>query len=76
MNRLITVLSLVMALVTYAEADSKVVLSRAGAPLQTTIPGNFNTLESILPALFYLADQAADKSAEQVLWEGVKNIRI
>ena len=52
-------------LFTHTSAESRVVLSRAGAPLKTTIPGDFTSLEAILPALFTLADQATDKSAEQ-----------
>ena len=75
MNRLITVFTLIAALVLSAKAESKVVLSRAGAPLETTIPGDFNTLDAILPALFSLADQAADKSAEQVFVGGRKKHR-
>lgn len=58
-----------------AKGDSKVILTSASAPVQTTIPGKFDTLEAILPALFALADQAADKSSEQVYIGGRKGCK-
>jgi len=63
-------LSVTAILFAHAKGDSKVILTRAGAPIETTIPGEFRNLESILPALFALADQAADKSAEQAFVGG------
>lgn len=69
-----TFLFIAAMLFTRASAESRVVLSRAGAPLETTIPGEFRSLEAILPALFTLADQAADKSAEQAFIRTVYGI--
>lgn len=68
-----TFLFIAAMLFTRASAESRVVLSRAGAPLETTIPGKFRSLEAILPALFTLADQAADKSAEQAFIGSLKD---
>ena len=65
-------LSVATVLLAYAKGESKVILTRAGAAIETTIPGEFRNLESILPALFALADQAADKSAEQAFVGGRK----
>lgn len=48
------------------QADSKVVLTEGALEKVTTIPGNFNTLEAILPALFALADQAEYGASEQL----------
>ena len=59
MKALTISLGLVLALASPATADSKVVLTQGFAAFETTIPGNFNSLEAILPALFALADQAA-----------------
>ncbi|MCW1921641.1 hypothetical protein OKA05_03695 [Luteolibacter arcticus] len=56
-----------------ARGDSRVILTRAGARVETTIPGNFASLDAILPALFSLADQAADKGAEQAYIGGRKD---
>jgi|GEM_PF-3833568 len=67
--------SLFLALALHAAADSKVILTRAFVPIETTIPGKFDTLDAILPALFTLADQAADKSTEQVYVGGKKNYK-
>ena len=66
MKALTVSLGLVLALASPATADSKVVLTRGLAAFETTIPGNFNSLEAILPALFTLADQAGDKGVEQI----------
>jgi hypothetical protein len=67
--------SLVLAFVSPATGDSKVILTRAHVPVQTTIPGKFDTLEAILPALFALADQAADEDVEQVYVGGKKDFK-
>jgi hypothetical protein len=61
--------------VAQASADSKVILTRAFEAVETTIPGKFDTLEAILPALFTLAELAADKSTEQVYTGGKKEHR-
>ena len=73
MKTLITLFPIPFFVVSQAKGDSRVILTRAGAAIETTIPGNFGSLESILPALFTLADQAADKSAEQVFVGGRKD---
>lgn len=65
MKPLIIILAVAMLLGTHAKGDSRVILTRAGAPIETTIPGNFNTLDAIVPALLTLANQSADKTAEQ-----------
>lgn len=72
MKKLITMLFAAAVLIAHAKGESKVILTRAGAPIETTIPGEFRNLESIVPALFTLADQAADKSAEQAFVGGRK----
>lgn len=72
MKAFIIILSAAMLLGAHAKGDSRVILTRAGAPIETTIPGNFNTLDAIVPALFTLADQAADKTAEQAFIGGLK----
>jgi len=66
-------LTAITCLVAHANGESKVILTRAGAPLETAIPGDFKSLEAILPALFTLADQATDKSAEQAFVGGRKD---
>jgi hypothetical protein len=71
----IILLALVFAFASHAMCDSKVILTRAFVPVETTIPGKFDTLEAILPALFSLADQAADKSVEQVYLGGKKEYK-
>jgi hypothetical protein len=75
MKPFIIPLTLFLALASYAAGDSKVILSRAFLPVETTIPGKFDTLDAILPALFALADQAADKSVEQVYLGGKKSYK-
>lgn len=73
MKTLITLFSIAIFLGPHAKGDSRVILTRAAAAIETTIPGNFSSLEAILPALFTLADQAADRSAEQVFVGGRKD---
>ena len=68
-------LTAMTCLVAHANGESKVILTRAGAPIETTIPGDFKNLEAILPALFTLADQATDKSAEQAFVGGRKDYK-
>lgn len=68
-------LSLFLAFASVAAGDSKVILTSAFVPVETTIPGKFDTLDAILPALFALADQAANKSVEQVYVGGKKNYK-
>jgi hypothetical protein len=72
MKRIITLLFIALFLGVQAKGDSRVILTRAGAAIETTIPGSYSSLETILPALFTLADQAADKSAEQAFVGGRK----
>jgi hypothetical protein len=73
MKTFIKLFSIVLLLSSHAKGDSRVILTRAGAAIETTIPGKFTSLEAILPALFTLADQAADKSAEQEFVGGRKD---
>ncbi|NWK54257.1 hypothetical protein HW115_01435 [Verrucomicrobiaceae bacterium N1E253] len=74
--KLLMILLLSSAILTaIVSADSKVVLTNAFRPVETTIPGEFKTLEAILPALFTLADQAADKGAEQNFIGGRKKYK-
>ena len=72
MKQTIILSGLFLGFASHAVADSKVILTRAFVPVETTIPGKFDTLDAILPALFSLADQAADKSVEQVYVGGKK----
>lgn len=75
MRRFIKLLGIGLLFCAQAKGDSRVILTIAGAAIETTIPGNYRSLEAILPALFALADQAADKSAEQVFVGGRKEYK-
>ena len=75
MKHIIIPLSTFLAFASDAAGDSKVILSRAFLPIETTIPGDFTTLDAILPALFALADEAADESVEQVYLGGKKSYK-
>ncbi len=73
MKTLVTLLLCSAVPTAVVSADSKVVLTKAFQPVETTIPGEFKTLEAILPALFALADQAANQAIEQNFIGGRKD---